>query len=101
MTPALAQAAQAIGSLSDHALPVSMRSIIEQLRLEFASAALTADKGTRAPRPVATISAPVLDSAGHIQLVLGIHPVRRMTMSEIRSVAQPLLKEVQQLAVSH
>jgi DNA-binding IclR family transcriptional regulator len=100
MTPALAQAAQAIGSLSEHALPVSMRSIIEQLRLEFASAAFATDRGARAPRPVATISAPVLDSAGHIQLVLGIHPVRPMTMSEIRSVARPLLKEVQQLAIT-
>lgn len=100
MTPALAQAAQAIGSLSNHALPVNMRSIIEQLRLEFASAALTADRGTRTRRPVATISAPVPDSAGHVQLVLGIHPVRPMTMSEIRSFARPLLKEVQQLAVT-
>ena len=41
MTPALAQAAHAIGSLSAHALPVNMRSIIDQLRVEFTSAALT------------------------------------------------------------
>ncbi|ULE34459.1 helix-turn-helix domain-containing protein [Mycobacterium sp. IDR2000157661] len=97
MTPALAQAAQAIGSLSEHALPVNMRSIIEQLRVEFTSAALATDNNTRSPRPVATISAPVLDRAGHIQLVLGIHPVRPMTMSEVRSAAQPLLREIAQL----
>ena len=98
MTPALAQAAHAIGSLSGHALPVNMRSIIDQLRVEFTSVAVTTDKGTRAPRPVATISAPVLDKGGHIQLVLGIHPVRPMTMAEIRSAAGPLLREIAQLA---
>lgn len=97
MTPALAQAAHAIGSLSEHALPVNMRSIIDQLRIEFASTALTSDDGGRAPRPVATISAPVLDKTGHIQLVLGIHPVRPMTLAEIRSAARPLLREIESL----
>lgn len=97
MTPALAQAAHAIGSLTEHALPVNMRSIIDQLRIEFASTALTSDDGGRAPRPVATISAPVLDKTGHIQLVLGIHPVRPMTLAEIRSAARPLLREIESL----
>ncbi len=97
MTPALAQAAHAIGSLSEHALPVNMRSIIDQLRLEFTSAALSSGDNSRARRPVATISAPVLDQAGHIQLVLGIHPVRPMTMREIRAAARPLLHEIAQL----
>ena len=101
MTPALAQAAHAIGSLSEHALPVNMRSIIDQLRLEFTSAALSSDDNGRAARPVATISAPVLDQAGHIQLVLGIHPVRPMTMREIRAAASPLLDEIAALAVTH
>lgn len=100
MTPALAQAAHAIGSLSDHALPVNMRSIIDQLRLEFTSAALTSDSSSQ-PRPVATISAPVLDKAGHIQLVLGIHPVRPMTLTEIRAAARPLIREIAGLAVVH
>ncbi len=97
MTPALAQAAHAIGSLSDHALPVSMRSIIDQLRAEFTSAALTSDDRSGAPRPVATISAPVLDNAGHIQLVLGIHPVRPMTMRDVQRAAKSLLHEIAQL----
>jgi DNA-binding IclR family transcriptional regulator len=101
MTPALAQAAHAIGSLSDHALPVNMRSIIDQLRVEFTSAALISDDSYRAPRPVATISAPVLDKTGHIQLVLGIHPVRPMTMAEIRSAARPLIREIEALTITH
>jgi DNA-binding IclR family transcriptional regulator len=98
MTPTLAQAAHAIGSLSEHALPVNMRSIIDQLRVEFTSAALTSDHDPRAPRPVATISAPVLDKNGHIQLVLGIHPVRPMTMREVQRTAKPLLNEVARLS---
>jgi DNA-binding IclR family transcriptional regulator len=100
MTPSLAQAAHAIGSLPEHALPVSMRSIIDQLRAEFTSAALTTESHGRAPRPVATISAPVLDKSGHIQLVLGLHPVRPMTTADIRSVAKPLLREIEGLSKS-
>ncbi|MBY0286363.1 MAG: helix-turn-helix domain-containing protein [Mycobacteriaceae bacterium] len=97
MTPALAQAAHAIGSLSEHTLPVNMRSIIDQLRVEFTSAALSSDDNSRTPRPVATISAPVLDHADHIQLALGIHPVRPMSMREIRAAARPLLREIARL----
>jgi DNA-binding IclR family transcriptional regulator len=100
MTPALAQAAHAIGSLSEDALPVNMRSIIDQLRVEFTSAALTSHDSNRTPRPVATISAPVLDTSGHIQLVLGIHPVRPMTSRQVETVAAPLLREVRQLTLS-
>jgi DNA-binding IclR family transcriptional regulator len=97
MTPALAQAAHAIGSLSEHALPVNLRSIIDQLRVEFTSAAMTSGE-TGAPRPVATISAPVLDKTGHIQLVLGIHPVRPMTMREVQRAAKSLLHEIARLS---
>lgn len=100
MTPALAQAAHAIGSLSGHALPVNMRSIIDQLRVEFTSAALTSDDDPRAPRPVATISAPVLDQGGRIQLVLGVHPVRKMTARDVQQMVKPLLDEVAQLSTT-
>ena len=100
MTPALAQAAHAIGSLSGHALPVNMRSIIDQLRVEFTSAALTSDDDPRAPRPVATISAPVLDKNGHIQLVLGVHPVRPMTARDVERTVKPLLDEVARLSTA-
>ncbi|AEV76664.1 transcriptional regulator [Mycolicibacterium rhodesiae NBB3] len=100
MTPALAQAAHTIGSLSDHSLPVNMRSIIDQLRVEFTSAALTSDHDPRAPRPVATISAPVLDNNGHIQLVLGVHPVRAMTARDVARTVKPLLDEVARLSTT-
>ena len=96
MTPALSQAAQAIGTLSGDAIPHNLRSVIDQLRVEFASANSMPDDTTRGAHPVATISAPVLDTDNRIALVLAIHPLRAMTIREIRSAAKPLLREVAQ-----
>lgn len=97
MTPALSQAAQAIGTLSGPAVPHNLRSVIDQLRVEFASANSMPDDNTRGAHPVATISAPVLDTDNRIALVLAIHPLRAMTIREIRSAAKPLLREVAQV----
>lgn len=97
MTPALSQAAQAIGTLSGTAIPHNLRSVIDQLRVEFASADPLPDDSTRGAHPVATISAPVLDADNRIALVLAIHPLRAMTIREIRSAAKPLLHEVAQV----
>ncbi len=95
MTPALNQAAQAIGTLSGDAIPANLRSVIDQLRVEFASADPLPDDSTRGAHPVATISAPVLDADERIALVLAIHPLRAMTIREIRAAAKPLLREVE------
>ena len=97
MTPALSQAAQAIGTLSGDAIPHNLRSVIDQLRVEFASSDPLPDDSTRGAHPVATISAPVLDADNRIALVLAIHPLRAMTIREIRAVAKPLLREVDQV----
>ena len=94
MTPALNQAAQAIGTLSGDVIPRNLRSVIDQLRVEFASADPLPDDSTRGAHPVATISAPVLDADDRIALVLAIHPLRAMTIREIRAAAKPLLREV-------
>jgi DNA-binding IclR family transcriptional regulator len=97
MTPALSQAAQAIGTLSGEAIPHNLRSVIDQLRVEFASANSMPDDSSRGAHPVATISAPVLGADDRIALVLAIHPLRAMTIREIRSAAKPLLREVDQM----
>lgn len=94
MTPALAQAAHAIETLSNETVPHNLRSVVDQLRVEFISANLLSGESARDAHPVATISAPVLDEKGHVRLVLGIHPLRVMTASEIRAAAKPLLREV-------
>ena len=79
------------------AIPHNLRSVIDQLRVEFASANSMPDDSTRGAHPVATISAPVLDTDNRIALVLAIHPLRAMTIREIRSAAKPLLREVAQV----
>lgn len=94
MTPALSQAAQAIGTLSGDSIPHNLRSVIHQLRVEFASAEPMPDDSSRGAHPVATISAPVLDADDRIALVLAIHPLRAMTIRDIRAAAKPLLREV-------
>ncbi|MCV7150827.1 hypothetical protein [Mycolicibacterium pyrenivorans] len=94
MTPTSSQAAQAIGTLSGDSIPHNPRSVIHQLRVEFASADPMPDDTSRGAHPVATISAPVLDADDRIALVLAIHPLRAMTIREIRAAAKPLLREV-------
>ena len=94
MTPALAQAAHAIETLSNETVPQNLRSVVDQLRVEFISANLLSADSARDALPVATISAPVLDERGHVRLILGIHPLRVMTTSEIHAAAQPLLREI-------
>jgi DNA-binding IclR family transcriptional regulator len=94
MTPALSQAAHALGTLSGDAVPHNLRSVVDQLRVEFASAGSMPENSTRGADPIATISAPVLDAAERTTLILAIHPLRAMTMAEIRSAAKPLLREV-------
>lgn len=98
MTPALAQAAHAIESLSNETVPQNLRSVVDQLRVEFISANLLSSDSARDALPVATISAPVLDERGHVRLILGIHPLRVMTTSEIDAAAQPLLREIDRVA---
>ena len=101
-TPALAQAAHAIGTLSSDTLPAGMRSVIDRLRVEFTAAGLAADESidepADAPRTVATISAPVLGDTGHTALLLGVHPLRPMTQRDIDAMAEPLLAEIRLLA---
>jgi DNA-binding IclR family transcriptional regulator len=98
MTPALAQAAHAIGTLSVDAVPAAMRPVIDQLRAEFASAGIVAEDAGGEERTVATISAPVLDAAGHVTLIIGVHPLRPMTTRDITVTATSLLAEIAALA---
>lgn len=93
MTPALAQIAHVIGAVSADTLPAAMRPIVDQLRVELTSGIL-AEESADAGRTVATISAPVLDELGHTRLILGVHPLRPMTIPDIDRVAKHLLREI-------
>ncbi|KUI44825.1 transcriptional regulator [Mycobacterium sp. GA-1199] len=94
MTPALAEAVHAIGTLSDDSVPGNLRSVVDQLRVEFIATKMLPDESFRGGHPVATISAPVLDSNARVRLILGVHPLRRMTIRETRTAAEPLLREI-------
>ncbi|MFV9634948.1 IclR family transcriptional regulator [Mycobacterium neumannii] len=94
MTPALAEAVHAIGTLSDDSVPGNLRSVVDQLRVEFIATKMVPDESLRGVHSVATISAPVLDSNSRVRLILGVHPLRRMTIHETRTAAEPLLHEI-------
>ena len=94
MTPALAEAAHAIGTLSGDSVPANLRSVVDQLRVEFIAAKVLPDESVRGSHSIATISAPVLDPSARVRLIMGLHPLRRMTISEVRSAAKPLLREI-------
>lgn len=98
MTPALAQAAHAIGTLTGAAVPDNLRSVIDQLRVEFTSANVLPDGHASGAHPVATISAPVLDTDGHVVVILAIHPLQHMTIREVKKAAQPLLREIDRVS---
>lgn len=98
MTPALQQAAQAIGTLAVDTLPTAMRPVIDRMRVDFLSAGLAVEQAAEGPLTVATISAPVLHSTGHTRLILGVHPLRLMTDREIKATAERLLTEAATVA---
>lgn len=98
MTPALADAVHAIGTLPDDSVPGNLRSVVDQLRVEFIVTRMVPDESLRGAHSVATISAPVLDSNSRVRLILGVHPLRQMTIRETRNVAEPLLQEIARIS---
>lgn len=96
MTPALAQAAQVLGTLST--VPAGVRPIIDRLRVEFASAGIDPDAVTHDSGPIATISAPVLDRHDQIRFALAVHPLRPMSARDVQIVATALLQEIERIS---
>ncbi|CAM3277807.1 transcriptional regulator [Mycobacterium intermedium] len=96
LTPALAQAAQVLGTLS--AVPTGVRPIIDRLRVEFTAAGIDPDAATHDHAPIATISAPVLDRDRQIQFALAVHPLRPMSAAEIQATAAALLAEIERIS---
>lgn len=93
MTPAVSQAAHALGTLTEEADPV-VRSAIDRMRVEFAYAGTTLDPSTDSVQLVATVAAPVLDEFDSVGLILGVHPLQPMSALELDEVARSLLAEV-------
>ena len=93
-TPALAQAAQLVGTLDSDEMPTQVRQIMDQLLAEFATIGfLSDDNPGRRKRPVATIAAPVFDQRRQVALIIAVHPLRPLTARQIRFIGTRLTEE--------
>ena len=75
-TPALAQAAQVVGTLDSNEMPTPVRHIMDQLLVEFTTIGfLSDDNPGRRKQPVVTIAAPVFDHRQQAALMVAVHPL--------------------------
>ena len=93
-TPALAQAAQLVGTLESDEIPTPVRQIMDQLLAEFTTSGfLFDDNADGGKRPVVTIAAPVFDHRQGVALIMALHPLRVLTARRIRSIGERLVEE--------
>jgi DNA-binding IclR family transcriptional regulator len=91
-TPALAQAAQVVGTLQRDGMPAHVRRIMDQLVVEYATIGfLSDDDPAREAQPIATIAAPVF---GHqrVALIVCVHPLRALTSRQVSSIGRRLTR---------
>lgn len=93
-TPALAQAAQLVTTLSSDEMPRPLRQILDQLLAEFTTIGfLSDDNPGRRKQPVATIAAPVFDHRQQVGLIVAVHPLCPLTAQQVRSIGRRLAEE--------
>lgn len=93
-TPALAQAAQLVGTLGSHEVPTPVRQIMDQLLAEFTTIGfLSDDNPGRRKQPVVTIAAPVFDHRGQVALIVAVHPLCTLNAKQIRDIGKRLTGE--------
>ncbi|SON59628.1 hypothetical protein MSIMFI_01112 [Mycobacterium simulans] len=98
-TPALAQAAQLVGTLHSDEMPAPVRQIIDQLLAEFTTIGyLSDDDPGRARQPVATIAAPVFDHHRRVALIVAVHPLCALTRRQVQSIGKRLTRETAALS---
>ena len=90
-TPALAQAAQVVGTLESDEMPAPVRQIMDQLLVEFTTIGfLSDDDPGRRKQPVATIAAPVFDHRQQVALMVAVHPLCPLSARQIRVIGKRL-----------
>jgi DNA-binding IclR family transcriptional regulator len=93
-TPALAQAAQLVGTLDSHEIPTPVRQIMDQLIAEFTTIGfLSDDNPGRRKQPVVTIAAPVFDHRRRVALIVAVHPLCTLSAKQIRDIGKRLTEE--------
>jgi DNA-binding IclR family transcriptional regulator len=91
-TPALAQAAQVMGTLPSDGLPDHVREITDRLLMEFTTIGFLPDDDTaRREQPVATIAAPVFDEHGRVPMIVAVHPLRALTRKRIDTIGRRIV----------
>jgi DNA-binding IclR family transcriptional regulator len=91
-TPALAQAAQVVGTLQRDGMPAHVRKIMDQLVVESTTIGfLSDDDPAREAQPIATIAAPVF---GHqrVALIVCVHPLQALTSRQVSSIGRRLTR---------
>ncbi|MDT5347491.1 MAG: hypothetical protein QOH91_778 [Mycobacterium sp.] len=93
-TPALAQAAQLVGTLDSDEIPTPVRHIMDQLLVEFTTIGfLSDDNPGRRKQPVVTIAAPVFDQRQQVALMVAVHPLCTLSANQIQAVGKRLTEE--------
>lgn len=95
-TPALAETARLMGGAATE-LPDSVRQLMDRLLVEFTTIGLLDDGGNR---PVATISAPVLDRHSRVTLILAVHPLRALPIGEVTAIGSRLIEAAAALSAT-
>jgi DNA-binding IclR family transcriptional regulator len=92
-TPALAQAAQVVGTLQRDGMPAHVRKIMDQLVVESTTIGfLSDDDPAREAHPIATIAAPVFGHRQRVALIVCVHPSRALTSRQVSSIGRRLTR---------
>ncbi len=91
-TPALSQTAQLVSRLERGGVPSHVGAMIDQLLVECVTNGVLLEHDSRPdPQPVATIAAPVFDPAGHVALLVGVHPLGEVHLAEVEAIGRRLI----------
>jgi DNA-binding IclR family transcriptional regulator len=91
-TPALSQTAQMVSRLERGGVPSHVGAMIDRLLVECVTNGVLLEHDSRPdPQPVATIAAPVFDSAGHVALLVGVHPLGEVRLAEVEAIGRRLI----------
>ena len=67
-------------------------AMIDRLLVECVTNGVLLEHDSRPdPQPVATIAAPVFDSAGHVALLVGVHPLGEVRLAEVEAIGRRLI----------
>ncbi|WP_280472797.1 helix-turn-helix domain-containing protein [Nocardia asiatica] len=98
-SPALGRAASLLGTLDSGAiaLPPNIRETLDLLRAEFTTIGFP-DAASGPAHPVAAITAPVLDSGGHVALLISVHPLVELPSERVDAIGRHLTRKAATVA---